>query len=78
MNPHNLNHHPNLDFSVSLTTPVKPRRSQSQSVAVINLEMSTLTRVPLPVKVSQTEATGQTRACRAVAATAKAGQTQSN
>jgi hypothetical protein len=31
-----------LNLSVSLTTPVKPRRSQSQSVAVINLEMSAL------------------------------------
>jgi hypothetical protein len=30
MNPHNLNHNPNLNLSASLTTPVQPRRSQSQ------------------------------------------------
>jgi hypothetical protein len=36
MNPHNLNPNPNLNLSVSLPPPVKPRRTQSQSVAVIN------------------------------------------
>jgi hypothetical protein len=33
MNPHNPNL--NINLSVSLTTPIQPRRSQSQSVAVI-------------------------------------------